>query len=286
MKRGSGAERPRREALPALFARAFDDMGAAAEDWRQNANDETLHEFRVALRRFRVLFRIFEEKVAALHAARLLSELARLGDQLGAVRDWDVMIALVEKMKPGDAALQQRLVAVMRDLQRVPRRAAERFMRGPAWERVMKNSRAFLKALARDPVTADSIKKFHDRAFRRQCRRILRAESLARSAEAEMLHAFRIKLRRLRYLGDMLDAYCGRRQRKTVTAVRAAEQVLGRLHDLDLAIHFAGAHPGLKAGPAVAIWQAARGRRLEKFRRRWKKARTMVADAACANVDS
>lgn len=273
----AGADHPSRQnVLWMLFDAAFTRMGEAADRWRQDPGDETLHDFRVALRRFRVHFRIFREQVSSCHDGNLPDDLAVLGDHLGAARDWDVMIALVEKLDSADPAMPQRLIQAMRVCQRTPRRAAERFMRGAAWKRLVKECRRFLDALALAAPASGSIKKFHDRAFRQQCRRILLAKSLVRSEEAEVLHTFRIKLRRLRYLGDLLAEYSNQRQRKAITEVRATEQALGRLHDLDLAIDFVTAHPELDAGAAVEAWRATRARRLKKFRRLWRGVRPLL----------
>jgi CHAD domain-containing protein len=78
---------------------------------------EHLHDLRVAGRRLRAVLEVFDAAFPPRLHRELLREVKRAADSLGAARDLDVQIALVERFhdaasdeeRPGVAALLQRL---------------------------------------------------------------------------------------------------------------------------------------------------------------------------------
>src|SRR4051812_22792515 len=98
----------------AVRAREFLDYVPAA---RTGHDIEHLHDLRVAGRRLRAVLEVFDAAFAPKKHRALLGEVKRAADALGAARDLDVQIALVERFheaahddeRPGVAALLQRL---------------------------------------------------------------------------------------------------------------------------------------------------------------------------------
>ncbi|HMO50588.1 MAG TPA: CHAD domain-containing protein [Kiritimatiellia bacterium] len=270
------AATPRRLAAQQLFACQGAEFRRLAEAWRSAPDDEeALHRLRIGLRRFRVLLRVFEADTLDHGGRTLRASLSALGDRLGVVRDHDVMLAQLRKAerKLDDSAPEE--VAAVESRLRVRRQAAWRKvqggLRGRAWIRTFALTDRFVARFAADPpeTNPQTVGGFFDKEFKKHVRKIRRSAALADAVDVESLHQFRIRLRRLRYLGDLFAPLADRRLAKTITLVHDAEQSLGRVHDLDLALAFLDGQAGLRAVGLRAHWEGLRARRLRRFQRAW-----------------
>jgi CHAD domain-containing protein len=259
-----------RAIIAALFRHHLNLLEEAATTWREHPGEETLHDFRVALRQVRFLLRAQPE------GSRIWSdELTGLGDLLGAVRDLDVIAALLLKVKADDPVLLETL----NHRRAISHRAVERYMRGPRWRRIVSMGRRYILTLERtsaDPVADVPLEKYVERLFRRYQKRLRASGSLASVSDAVMLHRFRIRLRRLRYLGGVFGDCIDKKQKRLIERVRDVEQRLGRVHDIDMALQFTGDVMASADDPAPKVLKNLRERQLEKFRSKWKKCRKVL----------
>jgi len=252
-------------------------MHAQAKAWRRHPDDQSLHEFRNSLRRCRRLLRVFRDEVR-MHGGRSLRQvLTRAADRLGVVRDIDVMLSVIYGSSFHRSGRNEvdvaRLVVLLNRRRLTGMKAVDRLAGEVAWERIQAISRRFLDHLERDRKAAgqQSIKDFFNHEYERCCRRIVRSNDMAQTANAKILHAFRVRLRRLRYLGLMLKSLAGNKQAKMFERVHACEKILGRIHDIDITLMFLTAPPNRAPLMLRAELESLRDRNIQHFRSKWVK---------------
>src|SRR5438067_3282702 len=81
-----------RSAFPLLLAAALDHLMVNQPAAIRGEQVEGVHQMRVAIRRLRSLLMLFEPCLEPCTASRFEAELKRLGQVLGAARDWDVFV--------------------------------------------------------------------------------------------------------------------------------------------------------------------------------------------------
>jgi CHAD domain-containing protein len=251
-------------------------MTRAFAAWRRQPGDLTLHAARIAVRRYRVLLRVFSADVDPHGGRALRARLGTITDALGAVRDVDVVAALAvaHGAEPG----------VVRAIAAARRRAAAARAIDPAvWTAAQRAASRLAAALERAAQTREedqeTVSRFYRTETRRLARRIRRDAQAAASDDEETLHEFRIRLRRLRYLGDLLAPYVRRPGRGLLRKVKVTEQALGSVHDVDLALAFLVRRRRLPGAAVLrAAWEAERRRRLDTFRTAWRVCARRLAD--------
>jgi len=278
------AEMKRREAALYLFRKYLGQMQAQSGVWQKIQDDASLHQFRISLRRCRVLLKVFSVDADAHGGKSLRLGLTRVADKLGAVRDLDVIQALLSGSLFGRCGRNDEELAPL--LQQINRQRniqlcrAETYRAGASRARVADLTERFLDRWSRDEDRGDaqSIRDFLNREFRLHCRWIMRAEWMAKSNTSETLHAFRIKLRRLRYLGDLLNELASREQKKVFKRIHECEQNLGQVHDVDMGLDFMDSHPVKTPAVLRREMESLRMKKLGKFRKKWRKSRKIMRD--------
>jgi CHAD domain-containing protein len=258
---------------------------------RLHADAAAIHDARVAVRRMRSDLRTLLPVLDHAWACALRDRMRRVGDELSAARDGDVLL--------------ERLA---RDAERLPdadrRRAEELFARfraerDAAYARVRAMLREpFYVAFVTDVVEAAKRPALNARADERACdlvgivmcgawkplRKAVRERSQPPSDRE--LHRIRIKAKGARYAADALAPVVGKPARRFAEAVEALQTVLGEEHDAMVAcerLHkeaasgdtafVAGELAALEYGAALrardawpGVWRAAARRK----RRFWK----------------
>ncbi len=259
------------EIMEQSFGNATENLGIALQVWRNEPGAKSLHQVRVELRRFRVLLRIFADKLEACEHDELVGLLRESGDRLGVLRDFDVMLALCRGC---DDPVRDKVIAMMEVERKKQVRKVRAWMSRSELERTARDFTARLTAYAGDPGQDESSQVFYRRKLRRQTRRILQSTALAKSKDSDKLHAFRKKLRRLRYLGEAMAANGDSCYNEVVASVHACEQRLGKLHDLDMILIWVQQRFETdKTSGLETDWMHKRQKRLKQFRRAWKAAR-------------
>ena len=213
------------EAFAAVAAAALAQVGINAGRMRASCDPEYLHQLRVGLRRLRAAFQAFAP--ALEDEAPLERALRRLARQLGAARDWDVFVALVEPLD-----LPPRVLRRARARRGRERRTALACVTSPQFQAFLFSAMRWLESRPWTEVDA-TLAGFAARRLDKLRRKSLRKVNLER---AKPRHALRIRIRRLRYAGESF-AHCfpAHAVKPYLDALRALQDLLGRLNDIAVA---------------------------------------------------
>lgn len=272
--------RARAAASRRMLRDALCDMVAQGSLWRTSPNEESLHDFRISLRRCRGLLRILQDEFPVRHIRPLRTSLSRIAGYLGEVRDLDVMLELAAMMDrkhkpPG------RTDALVRGLQRqrlMKYRKAVQIFAGPSWTRIQ----ARIDHLLLSAEMGESHQEHHTmaevaaREYERLVRSVYRSREYADATNPVLLHIFRTKLRRLRYFGRIMADHVPDKKRKRIRHIRECEQQLGRVHDVDVMLDWMERHPRSSPGWMESRLKALRAERLREFQRQWRKKRRAI----------
>ena len=227
----------------------FSKMQRREAGTRTGADAEDLHDMRVATRRMRAAWRVFDGAFKAGKTKKLRRHLERLADRLGAVRDLDVLIegveayrlALDEEARPG----LEPLLSVWRRQRAAARTQLLGELDSDRYATFVKEMEAFLEAGANSAAaiaTPTAPHRVRDRAASQiwAAYEAVRAYELVFTwADVETLHELRIAVKWLRYtlefFGETLGPDCGR----LLERVAALQDYLGNLHDADVATKLA-----------------------------------------------
>lgn len=270
---------------------------------RAGVDIEDLHQMRVAVRRMRAALKAARTLLDAQWADALRAELGWLGRALGPMRDLDVMIArlrgeIVELPAPERAA-GDRLVA---------RLEAERGQARIAMIAALDDER-YLALLRRiEAAVRDPLPEPPDGVARPELIDLVRAESrkldkaVRRAGEDPpdmTLHDLRIRTKRLRYTGELVEpamrddkgkrTRAAKQIRKTLAASAELQEVLGDHQDACVAEHrirqlldelgeAPDAHVVFVGGRLVERERA----RAEELRRRWWAAWQTLSERSAA----
>jgi CHAD domain-containing protein len=263
-----------REALAILLREQARRMLAHDPGTRLGSDPEDLHQLRVATRRSRAFLRAARPLVDRAWAEGLRAELAWLAGALGPARDLDV---LLEHLRVAVAALEEDADVARPVLDDVERE------RGDARAAVVEalSSERYFALLDRlediddttippgaGNVSLGSLWAAEMRRARRD------AHALGPESTDDELHAFRIRVKRVRYAAELAAHELGKRGARVVSAAKTVQDVLGEHQDgvvAEARIRAAvGANPG--AGFAAGRLVERERRRRERMRSRWRDA--------------
>ena len=171
-------------------------------------DEEALHQMRIAARRLRVALPLLARKPEGRRVRRSLRVLRQVTRSAGASRDLDVGVALLAERR--DAAATPEWALLRRRM-----RAARARSRTRMAEALLDLEIAALRRHLRAVLAMRAGGLFLVLRRLRETRAALGAEVLASIAtlgetfDAKALHALRIRVRRLRYLGELADAFRG-----------------------------------------------------------------------------
>lgn len=241
---------------------------------------ESLHQMRVGLRRLRAALAMFGE---VLHApGDLKTELDWLMGQLGAARDWDVLLVstlphapLLASLK---SAVQERVYTL--HAQAGGAVASLRFRKLIGMLTHWVDQRGWREGMSPkgERRCNKPVRDFADAALANERRRLLKRGKELKGGNAVQLHRMRIACKRTRYATEFFASlYRARRIGPMVAALAALQDELGALNDAAVA-------PGLLgelSGDDAALREAAafvcgylasrREQGAAALRRRWKK---------------
>ncbi|HMP90999.1 MAG TPA: CHAD domain-containing protein [Kiritimatiellia bacterium] len=272
-------EMPRRAAVQLMLVGYLAQARQMAEAWEVHPDDERLHQFRIALRRCRMLLRVFNVDVRDHGGDDLRKALTKVADRLGAVRDTDVIIQLIRESRYNRSGRNEtevgRILKMTCDIREMNLAKVRRMGTGREWSKTIVFTERFIRRLMTDKSDpADrTIHAFLDREYAKYQKRMAGMTHVARTDDGVMLHELRVRLRRFRYLGDMLSALADKEQSRIFKRVRSCEKVLGQIHDIDVALEFFVRH--MNQTPLLLKRELMESRRekLARFREKWAKYR-------------
>ena len=199
---------------------------------RLGTDPEDLHDMRVATRRIRSFLRTARDLVDPAWSEPLRAELAWLADELGAVRDLDV---LIERLEPEVAALDpdQRAAletALLARLHNERGLARELLVAGLASQRyfALLDALEAPSAFREEAAAAPGLPETAAAEYRRLRRAMRRIDA---SSPDEQVHATRIRGKRARYAAELAQPLLGKRAAGLIAATKALQDVLGEHQD-------------------------------------------------------
>lgn len=248
-KLGIRTEDSMSEAALKVLRSNFGRMKNREAGTRSGLDTEDLHDMRVAARRMRAAWRVFEGAFKTGKTKKLRGRLEAISDRLGAARDLDVLTeglatyceALDEAQRPGLEPLQ----LAWRHQRDAARAELVRELDSNRYESFVKEMSAFLDAgvnVAANVTTPTAPHRVRDRApseIWATYEAVLAYELVLPWADMETLHRLRISAKWLRYTLEFFGEALGPGSNTLLEKVAALQDHLGCLHDADVAAKLA-----------------------------------------------
>jgi CHAD domain-containing protein/transposase-like protein len=224
----------------------FAEMLKHEEGTRLGEDIEELHVMRVATRRMRAAFDLFEQAFDPKVIKRHLRGLRATGRALGAVRDMDVFIEKANRYMDGLSPEQRLglevLVEAWQDQRETARQAMLAHLDSPDYANFKRKFNIFLQTpgkgvhllsaqcpvpqMARDAAPVLIYSRFGAvRAY----------DQLLESATLEQLHALRIEFKKLRYAVEFFREILGKEAKSVINVLKTMQDHLGDLNDAQVA---------------------------------------------------
>lgn len=237
------------EAARKVIKYHFVRMRGKEHGTRDGSDVEDLHDMRVATRRMRAAWRIFDDAFKPGRTRKLRRRLRILSDRLGAVRDLDVLIEGLEAYRLGLDPDQQPGLEPLLALWRRQRASARDLLiaelDSSRYADFIDAMKDFLDAGANEAATVASPTLPH-RVRDRVPSQIWAAYQAVRAyelvlpwADVETLHQLRIATKWLRYDLEFFGETLGPDSARLLQRVVALQDFLGCLHDADVATKLA-----------------------------------------------
>ncbi len=237
---------PMSEAGRKILFYHFERMLQHEPGTRLGEDIEALHDMRVATRRMRAAFRVFESFYRRKTVKPHIKGLRATGRALGVVRDLDVFMEQVQAYQnelsaPGDGL--EPLLETWQTQREAARAQMHAYLDSPQFARFVDAFGDFLAtpgAGARRRKEGGAPKSYlvrHvvPRLIYERFEAVRSYDIVLDSAPIETLHALRIEFKRLRYALEFFEEVLGPEAKKVIKAVKAMQDHLGDLNDADVA---------------------------------------------------
>ncbi len=233
---------PMSEAGRKVLAIHFGRMLANEAGTRLGEDPEALHDMRVATRRMRAAFALFEPYYEARVIRPLGKGLRRAGRTLGAVRDLDVLLEKARAYAAGlpagnDGALDP-LLEAWSERREVARHRLLDYLDSSAYRRLVAAFSAFLTTpgagaveVAADDATPHQVRHVVPGLIFNRYEAVRAYERLLPDAPTTTYHALRIECKRLRYALEFFRDVLGEETPTLIKQVTAMQDLLGELQD-------------------------------------------------------
>jgi triphosphatase len=211
------------------------DLLERMQEARGDPAKKTIHDVRVAVKRFREAFRLFRPVLRRKTFRRHREWIEDLNDALGEVRDRDVALARLRKLTAGLSEPPGSVAELMARLESERVRALEALAR--MLERVQLDGLTAGLAASIEAIEVAPGQPTYEFARARLRERLLdmreRWTAARREATPESLHRARIGNKRLRYAIEPFSRMLGKEVRRLYRSASRFHDVLGDLHDAD-----------------------------------------------------
>jgi CHAD domain-containing protein/transposase len=231
------------EAGRKVLRQHFEDMVAQGENAGLGEDPEVVHKMRVATRRMRSAFEVFEGAFTEKSVRFFRKPLKRTGKALGRVRDLDVLLLHMKEYASGltadDAAAFQPLITAWEEERTAHLHALTEYLRSDQYAVFCNQFGTFVrsdgKGSAPEREIYDGIRKrIGERAPELVISRytdMLAFDAHVATATLDRLHALRIQCKKLRYTLEFLQEVLGPQAKKIIRHVTAMQDYLGHLQD-------------------------------------------------------
>ena len=234
------------QALLAVLGNCLDHMQHNEAGVIAGENPECLHQMRVGVRRLRSALKLFES--AAPCPQPLLDDIAWLGQELGAARDWDVLLESTLPRVPGSAGSGNgmlELQALVPQVVRERRAEAAQALQSQRYTRLLLSLGAWMQQLgagAREHAGNDShalsqrASGFAQQVVQRLHKKMLRRADRLADDDPRTVHRLRIAGKRSRYAMEFFRSlYRGGGTRRYLDTMSGLQDRLGAHNDLVVA---------------------------------------------------
>jgi CHAD domain-containing protein len=248
----------------------------------EQGDGRALHRARVASRRLRELLPVLS--IERETSKKLNRRLRKVTKRLGTVRELDVLILLIDELRVSRHSQPEALsrvavvVAKERDeararlFKRLPidniRRVARKL--GRVADRLDKSDRGNTRRRAKESSSsghgdehsrsANTARSSRWAVEARGARRAARLTATIHDAGAvylpERLHGVRIALKKLRYVAELSAEIAGHPTASELRSLKRGQDVLGRLHDLQVLINRVRQVQASLTPPTITVWRA------------------------------
>jgi CHAD domain-containing protein len=272
------SDMPMIEAARRLLWIQFKTILANVDGAVEGETSKPLHDVRVAIRRMRSLLHAFRKHLPDEPRREIQQLLAELGEELGPARDFDEWVDLLQSVPVHSVMAESRLFpAFLRHHQQrrdLVHATVRRCLRGPhfASQRLKINRllRVELPWLIKTELSG-RLPKFAVAQVDKALNRVWKRARLHHSTSPKKLHQLRITLRKARYQAEFFAPALGINTARLAKQLHRVERVLGRIHDVDMAMEHL-AHEGPRSPrPLVAYLEQQRAHRLKKLRKIWQR---------------
>jgi CHAD domain-containing protein len=231
-----------------------------------DADDEAIHDLRVAIRRLRTMLKMARPLFGRWHADVVRKAFADVMRATGELRDEEVLEETLDGLTD-DAAFAAWLATRSAREKKLRRAVLLRIERGE-----LDRARLMLKALIVfpfDPHRNIELSKFARRTVER-ARRVVEKGRDVPAEDMHGLHALRIAYKELRYSIELLSEALPLDMRAMLEPAVVFQKRLGEIHDVDVAndvLHNARALPQAARHEAIAALARVREKRIFKYLR-------------------
>ncbi|MBV8263751.1 MAG: CYTH and CHAD domain-containing protein [Candidatus Eremiobacteraeota bacterium] len=249
---------------------------------RLHADPEIVHKARVATRRLRSDLRSLMPLLDEEWARSLRSRIQWLADELGSVRDADVLLARLRRDASQLPATDGQAAEAVTDRFAAQSTAARERLKNVLREERYVTLLDELVRSAADPklgphasaLAADVLPALVDEPWRKLCRAI---HNLEPEPPDDKLHQVRIKAKRCRYAAEAIAPVCGKDAKRFARRVAKLQTILGDLHDAVVADSRLRQVTGDRddvfvAGELAGMQATAAAEARSSWRDAWKKA--------------
>ena len=218
------ARRPPRHGMRSRIGRVVKELRRV----RRSADSDAVHDLRVAIRRCRSIATVMAEVDGHPTWEAMNTLPRRLFRALGALRDLQVLEALVQRLASAVDPTRGRLLEVLEDRERAPRKQLRRAARAfdqESWKLLARASAMRARLVPPDSLTAQCLALERYEEFLR-----LHARAVATQRPAPW-HALRVGLKRFRYAVENL---LPERSAVWEEGLGQTQTLLGDLHDMDV----------------------------------------------------
>lgn len=234
---------------------------------RKPGDPESVHELRVAIRRFTECLRTFDGCFEGVKIKKIRRQLRRLMDHCGEARNFDIALDLIKEAGCASDHLVAELDSKRR---RAEKQLAPRLKR---WRKrdFVQRWKAGLRTTRVSPGVWD-----WKQTPESNCRRVLpelvaelfRAgdDAAALGTTHEAIHNFRLRTKRFRYALEVFQPLYGKKLDPVMKSLRGVQEKLGRINDCVTTLELIQAN----AAAVLALEQILE-QRVEQFQRYWKR---------------
>jgi CHAD domain-containing protein len=251
--------------------RLLTELGDKVDRTAHLAAAISVHDLRVAIRRFLQVLTVFKPSFPASSRRKIRSKLKKIMDLAGDVRNYDIAAALILELDSQDDAglrrkIHRRRQQAEQDLSKNVQRLNDGRLPAEWRDRLRMKSTAPQNGL-RNAEVIQVVQPVVDK----MSSDFLQFGKLAakETTSAREVHRFRIACKKFRYTLEVVEPFYGSRLVPWMKHVKALQSVLGNVNDCETVRHMVsdwGAGKGL-----IAKLRRRQNRELNKFRKIWRE---------------